>query len=783
MNQIKEGDYIEHWEDGIGKIIAADDSTITVHFMGKGHIKVPREKTTYFKKLNPSGLLAQYYENKEHIQTLIDHESTEIIRLLILDVGSNKNTIERSRIKELLTSSSSSIKGWRSNWVLIAEDKWKIWWVNVNKKLAKDPWLDASSSSIITLREKSVSPYQSLHEKITKEKNNLKKISLCESLIKDWEKIEDQDIHSSIKEVIGNFIREGVEGNTFDLAIYNAMLLVEKGVPEDILGDNSYRILYEVLLRNALPIQKTVNIYSYISRLPSQDIFDHLIIFLLGDEKLRSTIYKRVNDKKWAEKLLKTKDCMEHLTANQIKAIAKFTFMENDHFYKALSDLSNAFSIGVNDNDAISIEKNCVLKFIAALLICPDVGPTLKETTANIVANLKLKPVVYWYLNRINLSEGDHVSYLPLLLEVIGVGNTEKVLINEMTAQKRPYVFLQALNALQGGNLLKDDQKQVILARVSEILSKIKSTDPNFLQLQVEKLAFVGRSQQESIVLLDASELVRIAGARLIPLGRRLDAVNVLINKGLKEDLQSVANTIGSEISDDNFVLLEHIYSVFGESVSAKDLLKTILEEVHLSGSKHQDDFVTFLINTQLIKSFAEAVLFNLDDNWHSEYRITILNLMANKQLAIEIIRFGIENIVFSPHSSVQMQKIFYSYCSKFVDICMEEMKSQHKNKFALSEEETMKLRSHYEEQLNTLANVHDLQVTDAIDKISQRYEEYLKRFIPILDDLRTVKKMVAEATNEKEESSSKKEIINKLSVIKENIEGVLKIARIIERE
>jgi len=171
MQQFIENEYIEHWENGVGKITQIEKEHVVVDFMKQGEIVIPKERTAYFKKLNPEGLLVQVYENFEHIQTLIDQESTDIIKYLIYDEDeSGGRKIERSRVKSLVTKAELSERGWRRDFVLVDEDNWKKWWTNVNKKLKKDPWFDTSSKSFIVLREKPSSKAQNIYERFAAEK-------------------------------------------------------------------------------------------------------------------------------------------------------------------------------------------------------------------------------------------------------------------------------------------------------------------------------------------------------------------------------------------------------------------------------------------------------------------------------------------------------------------------------------------------------------------------------------------------------------------------------------
>lgn len=179
MERFKENDYVEHWEFGVGKIIRVGSDEISINFKDKGQISVPKDKTTYLKKLNPSGFLAQWVENPERINKLIAENSPEIIKLLIYDSNSAEGRrIKKAQIKPLLTQSKLNEKTWRSGFYCIENNAWQKWWTGVSKKLKQDPWFDISSKSEIILRDKPVREIESIYERFKAESSPLKKITI-----------------------------------------------------------------------------------------------------------------------------------------------------------------------------------------------------------------------------------------------------------------------------------------------------------------------------------------------------------------------------------------------------------------------------------------------------------------------------------------------------------------------------------------------------------------------------------------------------------------------------
>jgi Mg2+ and Co2+ transporter CorA len=81
------------------------------------------------------------------------------------------------------------------------------------------------------------------------------------------------------------------------------------------------------------------------------------------------------------------------------------------------------------------------------------------------------------------------------------------------------------------------------------------------------------------------------------------------------------------------------------------------------------------------------------------------------------------------------------------------------------------------------MVNRHQIEVKDAVDKTLQRNEEYLKRLLPVLEELKSTRNKIQSLREEGEIANFQKEIVDRLASISEDIEGVLRILNVIERE
>jgi len=778
MQQFIEKEYIEHWENGVGKITKIDKERVVVDFLKRGEIAVPKERTTYFSKLNPIGLLVQVYENLEHIQALIDQESTEIIKLLIYDEDKSEGRkIQRSRIKSLLTRAKPTDRGWRRDFGLVNEDNWKKWWNNVSKKLKKNPWFDTSSKSMIILREKPASKAQNIYERFVVEKQLKRKISICEQLIRTCKEDEDQSILREVEKFITELIKVSSQAETIYLAVFNAIRLSKKGIEIEPFKERAHGLILRTLTESKLPTQKLLPTYSFFTNLPLQSISDHLIVFLHGDRKLREAISKNIRKKNGLQKLVKGKTCGEIITEEQISAVNALKTRQKEWIHSGLVDIVKL------------IANKYLTDFLNSLLLSKDIDRMIKETVSKVIVDFRMTSIIYAYLNKIHLSESSDIPFLAEFLNVLGSDNAERsfrhILLNEKTARERPEVFLAAFKYLATDPSLSIDenQKQLLIADVDRLLSDPQIGEFSDLRLRISNIRIDVPALDRVTETLKDSELVNLAKTRLTEFGHRVEAFKLLIRRGLKNECQSIVCNLVIGISEQEFILLEHAFKSFPDSEFAKELFKMIIEHVDILEGGLNKALKSFLKSTDMIELFSESILLAQDDSWHAKYHERITHFLDDEYLVKKIIQLGLKRIMLDPVVPPNILKRLSSYFSPFTKLTLEEMRDIFIENQASSNKKLEKVKNDFAEEIDRMVHKHEAKLFDAIDKTSQRYEEYLKRLVPLLQELEMIKDKIRAETWSKNMTLFQNEITNKLSLIKEDIEAVLKILEVIDRD
>jgi len=778
MQQFIENEYIEHWENGVGKITKIHKESVVIDFAKLGEIVFQKERTTYFKKLNPAGLLVQAYENLEHIQTLIDQESTEIIKLLIYDEDKGKDRkIERSRIKALLTRAKPTDRGWRRDFGLVDEDNWKKWWANVSKKLKKDPWFDTSSKLFIILREKPASKIQNIYERFVVEKRLNKKLSICDQLIRTCKEDEDQSILREVEEFITELIKVSSQAETFYLAVFNAIQLSKKGIDIEPFKERANGLILRTLTESKLPTQKLLPTYSFFTNLPVQSISDHLIVFLHGDKKLREAISKNFRKKNGLQKLVKEKTSRGTITEKQIFAVNALKARQKEWIHSGLEDLVKL------------IGNKYLTDFLNSLLLSENIDRMIKETVSKVIVDFRMTSIIYTYLNKIHLSESSEIPFLTEFFSVIGSENAERslrqILLTEKTARERPDVFLAAFNYL-AINLplsINENQKQSLIADVDKLLSDPQIGEFSNLRLRISNIRIDVPGLDRVAETLEDLELVNLAKTRLTEFGNRVEAFKLLIRRGLKNECQSIIRDLVIGMNENEFIFLEHAFKSFPDSEFAKELFKIIIEQVDILDGGLNIALKSFLKNTDMIELFSESILLAQDDSWHAKYQERLTHFLDDEYLVKKIIQFGIKRIMFDTVISPNILKRLSYYFSPFTKVALEETRDIFIENQASSNIKIEKVKNDFAEEIDRLVDEHQSKLFDAIDKTSQRYEEYLKRLVPLLQELEMIKDKIRAEKWPKNMMPSQNEITNKLSLIKEDIEAVLKILEVIDRE
>jgi hypothetical protein len=778
MEQFSENDYVEHWEDGIGKIISVDEDSVVVDFIKHGGKKVPKEKTLYYNKLNPSGLLAQIYENQEHVINLIEKKSTEIIKLLIYDeTKAQTGEIPRSRIKTLLTKAEPTEQGWRKDFGLIDEDDWKKWWTSVNKNLMVDTWFDTSSKSSVILREKPVSEAQNLYERFLKETQLNRKMSLCDQVIKAFEE-EDQLILDDIRKFLTDLLRSDSKNDTFYPAIYNAIQLSNKEIEIEPFIKNANQQTFFLLTESKLPSQKKKSAYSFFCGLRSQDIYDHLTIFMFADKKLRKDIANKLKKKNADLLFSEDKTLNDEITENQIAVINTLQKHHQKTLYKIFADL---------------LELECnkyVSNFLSSILISTAIQHGIKDAISRVVVEFKLTEIILFYLNNFQISKKLEIPYLSDFFSLYGSESAElsmkQTLLNENAARRRPEAFLAAFKSLLEDSIpnINANQKNSLVNHVRNLLiNKLVDDDYDNLKLQADRIIADFPLTEDFKRIVADDELIKISKDRSIAINKRIDSVNLIIQKGLEKECHTIIIYLIDDLNEDDLRLFEIIFQSFPDHGFAKKFFAKMLEKADFTESKLKKALSDFLRNTDLITSFAEFIFFDQDDNTHQINYNKIINILKAEYLAKKIINFGIERIISKSEPSKKLVNRLTIYCGQFPNWTLEEMRSiSMKNLFSL-QSEIDKIKNNYSKERRKILQEQESHLIDSIDKASQRYEEYLIRLIPNLDDLKSIKDMIQTDIQSDNLASVIPILNNKITSVIEDIEGILKILNVIERD
>jgi len=358
-------------------------------------------------------------------------------------------------------------------------------------------------------------------------------------------------------------------------------------------------------------------------------------------------------------------------------------------------------------------------------------------------------------------------------------------LLNEKTSRDRPEVFLAAFKYLATDPSLSIDenQKQLLIADVDRLLSDPQIGEFSDLRLRISNIRIDVPALNRVTETLKDSELVNLAKTRLTEFGHRVEAFKLLIRRGLKNECQSIVRNLVIGISEQEFILLEYAFKSFPDSEFAKELFKMIIEQVDILERGLHKALKSFLKSTDMIELFSEFILLDQDDTWHDKHHEKIIHFLDDEYLVKKIINFGIKRIMLDPDVPTNILERLSSYCSPFTKMTLEETRDIFIENQASSNKKLEKVKNDFAEEIDRMVHKHEAKLFDAIDKTSQRYEEYLKRLVPLLQELEMIKDKIRAETWSKNLTLFQNEITNKLSLIKEDIEAVLKILEVIDRD
>jgi len=229
--------------------------------------------------------------------------------------------------------------------------------------------------------------------------------------------------------------------------------------------------------------------------------------------------------------------------------------------------------------------------------------------------------------------------------------------------------------------------------------------------------------------------------------------------------------------------LIEKVFTSFPDNLFSKDLLAKLVESIDSSDKKLHDAMADLLIKTNLDDVFLKSIFLDKDDVWHDSYREIIGHVLMNESLARNSAKFALEKIMFNPEQPSTILDRFSFYCPQFISLTLEEVRNICIDNLKKHKNEVKEIENDFLEKTEQISKEKDEQLLDAIDRTNQRYEEYLKRLVPNLTELEEVKDRIKKDFEIEKHSSSQKELIDKVVMIKENIEGLLKLLEVIDRD
>lgn len=778
MGNLAKNDYIEHWQYGIGKIITISSKSVVVDFVEQKNIEFPIEKTTYFKKLNTKGLLARLYDDPERVHDLIKTESTEIIKLLIFDHDMAQETkIDRSKIKPLLTRSDAREQGWKSDFSLIQDKDWSKWWANINKKLKNDPWFDTSSKSEIILREKPVSKKEEDLQLFLKEKDEAKKLSKAEKLLKSCKAGEDESIILKVASYIAGQLAEIPSSEVLGLAVFLCVQLQKKGGRVEPFDDRAYELTFKALAESKLPVQKELSLYSFLSNLPNQHLIEHFYLYLHGSQKLKEQIHKFLNKKKSKKLNLKQAENGGRLIQGQISAINSLTSKEKEVLYDEISEIVSLLK------DKTSEE------ILASLLFNDSVDFYIKEVVSKVVVARNMTSLVYRYFNHVDLVEESKIPFLQDFLSILGDENTElafqNILLNEKTARVRPQVFFAAYKELIECTSLSfsNDKKQSLINHADDILSKDGVDIHKDLRLKIGSISVDLRKHEDSKQPLGNPYLIDLAKSRQNEIERRIDAINILIGKGLKEECQSVALELIEGLTTFDIEIIDKIFCTFPDTKFKRKLFHLFIEKAGFYKEDDKSLFRTFLSKTGSLDDFVDYILSSqfsdLIDNHVRKLQIVLNDVQIAKKITRYFLKQAVDIRKADPRTLSKLSLMYSPAIKWVIEEAVEfsiEKEAEFKDNLDREKDENKKDTERWIKQ-------QDDQILDVIDKTSQRYETHLAKLIPLLNMLVEIGDSPNGTPVGEADESSNSQAKNRILYVKEELEGVLKILKVIDRE
>lgn len=766
-------DIVEHWEKGIGKIIAIENEGLCILFRKEGEVILPTNQCGYLKKVEPDGFLSQFYENDNKILEMISEASQDIIKLLIIDNGGKG--IERSRIRQLLGKSPDFITGWRKDLCFVSDKEWSQWWSKVSKKISKDPTFDTTTKNVIALNKTDTDP---IIIKFNKEQKTSRKLAISEQIIDKYNVSFGVGIIEEINDLVFEYLRD-TDIALAALAIVAYVKLKQKDMlivsPTD---DDEDIILVRTIISGDLSAKNSKTLYEYLISKLQQDIFYHFIIYLYGGAEIKKRVLSNIRSLSFAENQLALNDATFSISRDRIALLEWLSSIKSDGLQHGRHGLKELDDMCLTSSKTLKI-KGLITNIYLAILFSDSVPTTLKDTIARHVSENKNNATVFGYLNRLDKIINPSIEYITLFINSISHNQAVEILYttiftNEI-AVKNPALYEAILLKIDSGEILQgviDIDRKKLFSKAYQSILPDSSQETSSLKIKIATLLET-YSIADQEATYSNEELVGLITKKSTFIGERRNAIELLDARLKSNLLMSSGKILAEQTESDDWQLLKTIIEKIGDEKYSIMIIGELIKNV-LQDRIRKEEFMQFILQVDCISQIVET-LINMSNSITYEQKHNLENILNNENIVRAFAKRVLTEVVANSDLKSQVIDKMRPYYSEATMAAIDEASFMIMNIKTMYEERQNVLNEAHFEELTKLENIFEDRVADTISKTKQRYEEHamkLKGTIGLLAELQAkLNDIVLEKINNKWIS----ECSNVISMAEEDIALILK--------
>jgi hypothetical protein len=260
-------------------------------------------------------------------------------------------------------------------------------------------------------------------------------------------------------------------------------------------------------------------------------------------------------------------------------------------------------------------------------------------------------------------------------------------------------------------------------------------------------------------------------------MSQRLNALEILIKQNAVPECRSIANSLSSEPEIEDFALIELVYRAFPDRNFANDIFKKMIEKSNVSNTEVLSEWKSLLRRSSLTVAFAEFVLSGQD--YSIDHVKTIKSLAGCGEIGRAFVKTGVEMILRNQDMHGKIAETLSSCFSPEFKWILEQVRETYTENMSALKSSSEAAQKDFEEERQRTMEDHRALLMDAVEKTSQRYEEYIKKLVPVLGELEELKRWIQGSGKETSSLTREKEMLDKVSVIKEDVEWVLKVLKV----